>query len=200
MTFCSTAVAAVLGFPLGMVLYCSSPAGLSPQPVLYKILSRIVSLLRFLPFIMLMILVIPLSRLIVGTSIGPAAVILPLSLAAAPFAARISEEALQGLDGGVLLAARAAGSTNFQIIFKVLIPETLPSLISGLTLTAVNLIGYSAAAGAIGGGGLGALAINYGYYRFRTDVAVAAAIVILALAALVRFAGTAASRALLSKR
>jgi D-methionine transport system permease protein len=200
MTFFSTAIAVVLGFPLGAVLYGTSPVGLFPRRLLYNALSRIVNLLRSLPFIILMILLIPLSRLIVGTSIGPTAVIVPLSIAAAPFVARIAESALQEVDGGVLLAARAMGSTNFQIIRKVLIPETLPSLVSGLALTIINLIGYSAMAGAIGGGGLGTLAINYGYYRFRTDVTVAAVIVILILVESVQLAGTALSRALLSKR
>jgi D-methionine transport system permease protein len=200
MTFFSTVIAAVLGFPLGAVLYCTAPAGLFPRRLLYNTLSRIVNILRSLPFIILMILLIPLSRFIVGTSIGPTAVIVPLSIAAAPFAARISESALEEVDSGVLLAARAMGSTNFQIIRKVLIPETLPSLISGLALTIINLIGYSAMAGAIGGGGLGTLAINYGYYRFRTDITVAAVIVILILVELVQLAGTALSRALLSRR
>jgi D-methionine transport system permease protein len=200
MTFFSTAIAVVLGFPLGTVLYCASPVGLVPRRLLYTALSRIVNILRSLPFIILMILLIPLSRLIVGTSIGPTAVIVPLSIAAAPFVARVAESALQEVDAGVLLAARAMGSTNFQIIRKVLIPETLPSLVSGLALTIINLIGYSAMAGAIGGGGLGTLAINYGYYRFRTDVTVAAVLVILVLVELVQLAGTALSRALLSRR
>ncbi|MDR2178282.1 MAG: ABC transporter permease [Treponema sp.] len=200
MTLFSTVVAVVLGFPLGALLYCTSPAGLFPRRLLYNTLSRLVNVFRSLPFIILMILLIPLSRLIVGTSIGPTAVIVPLSIAAAPFVARVAETALQEVDGGVLLAARAMGSTNFQIIRKVLIPETLPSLVSGLALTIINLIGYSAMAGAIGGGGLGTLAINYGYYRFRTDVTVGAVIVILILVELVQFAGTLCSRALLSRR
>jgi D-methionine transport system permease protein len=200
MTFFSTVIAIILGFPLGALLYCTSPVGLFPRRLLYNTMSRIVNVLRSLPFIILMILLIPLSRLIVGTSIGPTAVIVPLSIAAAPFVARISEAALQEVDAGVLLAARAMGSTSFQIIRKVLIPETLPSLVSGLALTIINLIGYSAMAGAIGGGGLGTLAINYGYYRFRTDVTVASVIVILILVELVQFAGSALSRALLSKR
>ncbi|MDR3247675.1 MAG: ABC transporter permease [Treponema sp.] len=200
MTFLSTVIAVILGFPLGVILYCSSPVGLFPQGLSYKVLSRIIKVLCSLPFIVLMILLIPLSRLIVGTSIGPTAVIVPLSIAAVPFVARIVESALQELDSGVLLAAKAVGSTNFQIIRKVLIPESLPSLVSGLTLTIVNLIGYSAMAGAIGGGGLGALAINYGYYRFRTDVTIAAVIVILILVELVQLAGTTISRVLLSKR
>ncbi|MDR2375194.1 MAG: ABC transporter permease [Treponema sp.] len=200
MTFFSTVVAVILGFPLGALLYCTSPVGLFPRRLLYNTLSRIVNILRSLPFIILMILLIPLSRFIVGTSIGPTAVIVPLSIAAAPFVARIAETALQEVDSGVLLAARAMGSTNFQIVRKVLIPETLPSLVSGLALTIINLIGYSAMAGAIGGGGLGTLAINYGYYRFRTDVTVAAVIVILILVELVQLAGSLCSRALLSRR
>jgi D-methionine transport system permease protein len=200
MTFFSTVIAVILGFPLGTVLYGTSPVGLFPRRLFYNALSRIVNVLRSLPFIILMILLIPLSRLIVGTSIGPTAVIVPLSIAAAPFVARIAEAALQEVDGGVLLAARAMGSSSFQIIRKVLIPEALPSLVSGLALAVINLIGYSAMAGAIGGGGLGTLAINYGYYRFRTDVTIAAVIVILILVELVQFAGTALSRALLSRR
>jgi D-methionine transport system permease protein len=201
MTFFSTIIAVILGFPLGAVLYCGSPAGLVPRRLLYTALSRILNALRSLPSIILMILLIPLSRLIVGTtSIGPGAVVVPLSIAAVPLAARVVESALGGVAGGVLLAARAAGSTTFQILRKVLIPEALPSLVSGLAQIIVNLIGYSAMAGAIGGGGLGALAINYGYYRFRTDVTVAAVLVILMLVQSVRLAGAALSRALLSKR
>jgi D-methionine transport system permease protein len=200
MTLVSTFLACVLGFPLGALLFCTSPAGLVPKRLLYNILSRVVNIFRSLPFIILMILLIPLSRFIVGTSIGPAAVIIPLSIAAAPFVARIAESALLEVDNGVIVAAKAMGSSTFQIIRKVLIPEALPALISGLALTIINLIGYSAMAGAIGGGGLGTLAINYGYYRFRTDVTVGAVIVILLLVELIQFLGTLISRKLLSKR
>ena len=200
MTFVSTFFACLLGFPLGAFLYSSSPAGLKPRRLLYNVLSRIVNLFRSLPFIILMILLIPLSRLIIKTSIGPTAVIIPLSIAAAPFVARIAEAALSEVDAGVLIAARAMGSSNFQILWKVLIPEALPALISGLALTIISLIGYSAMAGAIGGGGLGDLAIRYGYYRFRMEVTVAAVIVILILVETVQLAGTLISRALLSKR
>jgi D-methionine transport system permease protein len=200
MTFVSTFFACVLGFPLGAVLYTTSPAGLTPRRVLYNILSRVVNLFRSLPFIILMILLIPLSRLIIHTSIGPTAVIIPLSIAAAPFVARVAESALSEVDSGVLIAARAMGSSNFQIIRKVLIPEALPALISGLALTIINLIGYSAMAGAIGGGGLGDLAIRYGYYRFRMEVTVAAVIVILILVEAVQLTGTWISRSLLSRR
>ncbi|MDR3343082.1 MAG: ABC transporter permease [Treponema sp.] len=200
MTLMATVFACILGFPLGTYLYSTSPAGLTPKRILYNVLSRVVNLFRSLPFIILMILLIPLSRLIIRTSIGPTAVIIPLSIAAAPFVARIVESALSEVDSGVITAARAMGSTNFQLIRKVLIPEALPSLISGLALTIINLIGYSAMAGAIGGGGLGDLAIRYGYYRFRMDVTIAAVIVILILVEAVQLAGTAVSRSLLSKR
>ena len=200
MTFASTFFACLLGFPLGTYLYVSSPAGLKPRQITYNVLSKIVNLFRSMPFIILMILLIPLSRLIIRTSIGPTAVIIPLSIAAAPFVARVAEAALSEVDQGVITAARAMGATNFQIIRKALIPEALPALISGLALTIINLIGYSAMAGAIGGGGLGDLAIRYGYYRFRMDVTVAAVIVIMILVETVQILGTAVSRNLLSKR
>jgi D-methionine transport system permease protein len=200
MTLASAFFACILGFPLGTILYGTSPIGLFPRTLFYNVLSRIVNLFRSLPFIILMILLIPLSRFIIGTSIGPSAVIIPLSIAAAPFVARIVETALSEVDAGVITAAQAMGSTNMQIIRKVLIPEALPSLVSGLALTIINLIGYSAMAGAIGGGGLGDLAIRYGYYRFRTDVTIAAVVIILLLVEAVQLTGSAISRGLLSKR
>ena len=200
MTFVSTFFACLIGFPLGVFLYSASPAGLAPRQMIYNVLSRIVNLFRSLPFIILMILLIPLTRLVIKTSIGPTAVIIPLSIAAAPFVARLVESALSEVDQGVLTAARAMGSTNFQIIREVLIPEAMPALVSGLVLTIINLIGYSAMAGAIGGGGLGDLAIRYGYYRFRTEVTIAAVIVILILVETVQLAGSAITRSLLSKR
>jgi D-methionine transport system permease protein len=147
-----------------------------------------------------MILLIPLTRFIIKTSIGPTAAIIPLSIAAAPFIARVVESALSEVDRGVLTAAKAMGSTNFQMIRKVLIPEAMPALVSGLALTIINLIGYSAMAGAIGGRGLGDLAIRYGYYRFRTDVTIGAVIVILIMVEAVQIIGTLISRRLLSKR
>jgi D-methionine transport system permease protein len=200
MTFSSTLFACLLGFPLGVFLYVTSPAGLTPRRILYNVLSRIVNLFRSFPFIILMILLIPLTRMIIKTSIGPTAMIIPLSIAAAPFVARVAEAALSEVDLGVITAARAMGSTNFQIIRKVLIPESMPALVSGLALTIINLIGYSAMAGAIGGRGLGDLAIRYGYYRFRTDVTIGAVIVILILVEAVQMIGKTISRRLLSKR
>jgi D-methionine transport system permease protein len=200
MTLVSTLLAVILGFPLGAFLYWASPPGLAPRRILYTVLSRLVNLFRSLPFIILMILIIPLSRLIIKTGVGPRAVIIPLSVAAAPFVARIAESALQEVSPGVITAARAMGSTNFQILRKVLIPEALPALISGLALTIINIIGYSAMAGALGGGGLGDLAIRYGYYRFRMDITAAAVILILLMVEAVQLAGSVLSRNLLSKR
>ena len=200
MTAASALLSSLLGFPLGTYLFISSPAGIAPQTFAYNVVSRIVNLFRSMPFIILMILLIPFTRMIVRTSIGPAAVIIPLSIAAAPFVARVVESAFAEVDKGVITAARAMGSTDFQIIRKVLIPEALPALVSGLALTVINLIGYSAMAGALGGGGLGDLAIRYGYYRFRIDVTVAAVIIIMILVELVQVSGTLISRRLLARR
>ena len=148
----------------------------------------------------LIILLMPLSRIILGTAIGTEATIVPLSIAAAPFVARIVESALKEIDPGVIQAARAMGSTNRQIILKVMIPEAMPSLVSGVTLTIINLIGYSAMAGALGGGGLGDLAIRYGYQRFNPSYMVAAVVVILVLVELIQVAGNKISNHLIAKR
>ena len=156
--------------------------------------------LKKLVSIILIRVLFPLSRLMLGTSIGTEATIIPLSIAAAPFVARVIETALSEVDSGMIQAARAMGSTNWQIIYKVVIPEAFPSVISGITLTIINLIGYSAMAGTIGGGGLGDLAIRYGYQRFRTDVMVAAVVVILVLVELIQFVGTVLVNKMLSKR
>ena len=191
----STLFSLLLGFPLGILLCTSDPqSGIRPRPALYQILTRVVNALRSFPFIILMIVLFPLSRVVVGTSIGTKATIVPLSIAAAPFVARIIESALKEVDKGVVQAARAMGSTTMQIIFKVLIPEALPSLIDGVTLTVINVIGYSAMAGAVGGGGLGDLAIRYGYQRFRSEIMAIAVIVILIMVELIQMLGTALSR------
>lgn len=201
MVFFSTVCSLILGFPLGILLCVTDPvSGIIPKPVTNQILSRIVNVLRSFPFIILMILLFPLSRFIVGTSIGTRATIVPLSIAAAPFVARIIETSLKEVDHGVIQAAKAMGSTNMQIILKVLVPESLPSLVSGITLTIINLIGYSAMAGAIGGGGLGDLAIRYGYQRFRTDIMVCAVVVILVLVELIQFAGTVIANNMMKRR
>ena len=201
MVFASTLFSLILGLPIGVLLCITDPvSGLIHKPVLNQVLTRIVNILRSFPFLILMILLFPLSRVLIGTSIGTAATIVPLSIAAAPFVARVIETSLKEVDPGVIQAARAMGSTNFQIIAKVLIPEALPSLVSGVTLTIINLIGYSAMAGAIGGGGLGDLAIRYGYQRFRPEVMAAAVIVILVLVEIIQFAGSKISSSLMARR
>jgi len=203
MVLFSTIFSLIIGLPVGVLLDVTSSeenGGIIPKPILNNILGRIVNVLRSFPFIILMILLIPLSRIIVGTSIGTVATIVPLSIAAAPFVARIIESALKEVDPGVIQAARAMGSTNSQIIFKVLIPEAMPSLVSGITLTIINIIGYSAMAGAIGGGGLGDLAIRYGYQRFMPSYMVAAVVVILILVEVIQVIGNRISQSLLAKR
>ena len=200
MVVASTLAAALLGGPLGLVLYLIGPGGLAERPALRRVLDRIVNALRSFPFVILMILLFPLTRLVVGTSIGTAAAIVPLSIAAAPFVARVVESALAEVDRGVVDAAVASGATKARIAFAILLPEALPSLVSGLTLTVINLVGYSAMAGAIGGGGLGDLALRYGYQRFRIDVMVAAVLAILVLVEGVQAVGTRIARRIMSMR
>ena len=201
MVLSSTVFSVLLGLPLGVLLCVTDPVtGIMPKPILYQVLTRIVNALRSFPFMILMILLFPLSRLIIGTSIGTAATIVPLSIAAAPFVARIIETALKEVDPGVIQAARAMGSTNSQIILKVLLPEALPSLVSGVTLTIINLIGYSAMSGAIGGGGLGDLAIRYGYQRNQPMVMIPAVIIILIMVEVIQLIGSRISARLMAKR
>ena len=196
MVFFSSIFSFIIGLPLGVVLHVTDQeiyGGLKPMPLLNSVLSRIVNIFRSFPFIIL-------TRIIVGTGIGTVATIVPLSIAAAPFVARVIESSLKEIDPGVVQAARAMGSTNWQIIYKVMIPEALPSLVSGMTLTIINLIGYSAMAGALGGGGLGDLAIRYGYQRFRPAYMVAAVIIILLMVEIIQFVGNKIANHLISKR
>ena len=203
MVFWSTVFSLIMGLPLGVLLHVTDKedqGGIIPKPVLNEILSRIVNILRSFPFLILMIVLMPVARFILGTTIGTRASVVSLSIAAAPFVARVIETSLKEVDPGVIQAAKAMGSTNWQIIVKVMLPEALPSLVSGVTLTIINLIGYAAMAGTIGGGGLGDLAIRYGYQRFRSDVMLAAVIVIIVLVEVVQFVGNKLSSRLLAKR
>lgn len=159
-------LAILVGLPLGTILYVTRKGNILEQAAANQMLSAIVNMTRSIPFIILMIAVIPFTRLLIGSSIGTNAAIVPLSLAAIPFLARVVENALLEVNKGLIEAATAMGATVWQIIMKVLIPEALPGIINGLTLTIISLIGYSAMAGAVGGGGLGDLAIRYGYQRF----------------------------------
>ena len=203
MVFWSTVFSLIMGLPLGVLLHVTDredQGGIIPKPLLNEILSRIVNILRSFPFLILMIVLMPVARFILGTTIGTRAAVVSLSIAAAPFVARVIETSLKEVDPGVVQAAKAMGSTNWQIIVKVMLPEALPSLVSGVTLTIINLIGYSAMAGTIGGGGLGDLAIRYGYQRFRSDVMFAAVVVTIVLVELVQFVGNKISSRLLAKR
>ena len=177
----STVFTVVLGLPLGVLLVITDQKGLASRPLFNQILSVIVNIARSLPFIILLVLAIPFTRLIVGTSIGATAAIVPLSLAAIPFFARVAETGLREVDRGLVEAAQAIGCSTWQIITKVFIPEALPSLILGTALTIISLIGYSAMAGAIGGGGLGDLAIRYGYQRYETNIMVATVVLLILL-------------------
>ncbi|MBX9138391.1 ABC transporter permease [Clostridium sp. K12(2020)] len=179
MVFFSTLFASVLGFILGIIVTVTAPKGLKPNAVIYKVLDLVINVLRSFPFIILIVFIIPLTRAIVGTPIGETAAIVPLTIAAAPFVARIIESALKEVDSGIIEAAKSFGASNSQIIFKVMIKEAVPSIISGLTLTIINIIGYSAMAGSVGAGGLGKVAISYGYQRYQTDVMIVTVIILI---------------------
>jgi D-methionine transport system permease protein len=189
MVFLSTVFSLLLGFPLGVLLVITEKGSIWERKQLNRILNGIINILRSFPFIILMILLFPLSRLIVGKTIGTTATIVPLSIAAAPFVARIIESSLKEVDKGIIECSLAMGASIPKIVFKVLIPESMPSLILGITTTIINIIGYSAMAGAIGGGGLGDVAIRYGLYRFQTDVMVVAVIVIIVIVQGIQFIG-----------
>ncbi len=177
----ATLFTVVLGLPLGVFLVVTDRGGLLEAPALNQSLGTVVNAARSLPFIILLVVVIPFTRLVVGTTIGATAAIVPLALAAIPFFARVTETSLREVDRGLVEAAQAMGCTPGQIILKVLIPEALPSLVLGVTITIISLIGYSAMAGAIGGGGLGDLAIRYGYQRFETGVMIATVVLLIVL-------------------
>ncbi|QTX32646.1 ABC transporter permease [Aminithiophilus ramosus] len=177
----SSLIAFLFGLPLGVVLLVTEKGQLLESAVINRLLGSVVNAARSTPFIILMVLLIPVTRAIVGTSIGTNAAIVPLAIAATPFVGRVIEGALREVDGGVVEAALSMGASPWQIIVKVLLPEALPAIVVGLTLSVINLIGYSAMAGAIGGGGLGDLAIRYGYQRFRLDVMFLTVVVLIAL-------------------
>ena len=190
-TLLSTAFALVLGLPLGVLLVAGDKDGVLPLPGwLMQALNFIINILRSIPFLILMICVFPLTRLIVGTTVGTKATIVPLVVAAFPFVARLVETSLRELDAGVIEAAQSMGATPFQIITKVMIPESLPSLISSMTTALTTILGYSAMSGVIGGGGLGKVALSYGYYRYQGDIMVVAVILLILMVQLFQTVGT----------
>ena len=199
MTVISTVMAMLIGIPLGVVLVITSKGHILENTALNKILGAIINATRSIPFIILMVAIIPFTRMVVGTSIGTTAACVPLTLAAIPFLARLVETSIKDIQFGVIEAAQSMGASPFQIIRKVLLPEALPTIIDNVTELIVNLIGYSAMAGAIGGGGLGDIAIRYGYQRFQGDIMLATIIILIIMVQVIQMVGDALSKAMNKK-
>lgn len=181
MVLVSTILSVAIGFIPAIVMIITDEKGLKPNKAVYKVLDFIVNILRSFPFIILMIAIFPFTKLLVGKTIGTTAAIVPLTIGAAPFATRVIETALKEVNEGVVEAAKSFGASTFQIIFKVMLKEAFPSIILGITLTVINIVGYSAMAGAVGGGGLGDVAIKYGYYRFQNDIMIYTVIILIVI-------------------
>ena len=189
MTLLSTLFGYLFGIPLGILLTISDKNGIKPNRVLFRILDIIVNIGRSIPFLILLILLIPLTRMLVGTSIGSTATIVPLTVAAIPFIARMVESSLREVDPGVIEAARSMGATTGTIIFRVLLVEARTSLIVGVTIALGTILGYSAMAGTVGGGGLGDIAIRYGYYRYETRIMIVTVILLVILVQILQLIG-----------
>lgn len=189
MSFVSTFFAVLIGFCLAIVLILTAKDGLRENLKLYSVLDVVINTLRSFPFIILMIVLFPLTKFLIGKSIGTTAAIIPLTIGAAPFIARLIESAFKEVDLGVIEAAKSFGASDWQIIFKVMLVEALPAIISAITLTLITVIGFSAMAGAVGGGGLGDVAIKYGYYRFQTETMIYTVLILIALVQVCQSAG-----------
>lgn len=189
MTIVSTAFAYLFGIPLGVILYITDKKGICNNRIINFIVGAVVNMIRSIPFLILLVAILPFTRFVVGTTIGSTATIVPLIVAATPFVARMVESSLKEVDLGVIEAARAMGSSVSQIIFKVLLPEAKPSLLVGCTISLATILGYSAMAGFVGGGGLGAIAINYGYYRYQGDIMWITVILLVVIVQLFQEAG-----------
>lgn len=174
-------VGALAGIPLGIVLFVTDKKSFLPMPVLNITLGTVINAMRSVPFIILLVAIIPFTRMVVGSSIGTAAAIVPLTLSVAPFIARMVETSLREVDKGLIEAAQSMGATHLQVVTKVLLPEAMPGIVAGLTISVISLIGYSAMAGAVGGGGLGDLGIRYGYQRFNPEVMWTVVLVLIVL-------------------
>ncbi len=185
----STALSGIFGSAVAVLMIVTGPAGLRPNPPLYRVLDVAVNLLRSFPFIILLIAIIPLTRLVVGTSIGSTASIVPLTVAATPFVARLMEGSLLEVDRGVVEAAKSFGASTWQIIWGVMIKEAMPAIVLNWAVVAINLLGYSAMAGVVGGGGLGDLAIKYGYNRFQTDVMIYSVAILIGVVQIIQYVG-----------
>lgn len=190
-TLLATAFACVIGLPLGILLVIGEDGGIKPLPKAFmKALNLVINILRSVPFLILMILVFPLTRLICGTVVGTFPTVVPLVIAAFPFVARLVESSIREVNPNTIEMAQSLGATTFQIVVKVLIPESVPSLLSNLTIATTTILGYTAMSGIIGGGGLGKIAINYGYYRYKTLVMIAAVVLLVVLVQVLQGLGT----------
>ena len=196
MTPASTFFGYVLGLPLGVILAVTDKDGIKPNAFIYKILDIIVNILRSIPFLILLILVIPITRAIVGKTYGSTATVVPLVIAAAPFIARMVESSLKEVNGGVIEAAQSMGAGTFTIIWKVLLAEARTSLLVGVTIALGTILGYSAMAGVVGGGGLGDIAIRYGYYRYQTDIMLVTIVILVLLVQIMQWVGMLLSKKL----
>ena len=196
MTLASTFFGYVLGLPLGVILAVTDKDGIKPNAFVYKILDIIVNILRSIPFLILLILVIPITRAIVGKTYGSTATVVPLVIAAAPFIARMVESSLKEVNGGVIEAAQSMGAGTFTIIWKVLLAEARTSLLVGVTIALGTILGYSAMAGVVGGGGLGDIAIRYGYYRYQTDIMLVTIVILVLLVQIMQWVGMLLSKKL----
>ncbi len=194
MVFISTAVSYLIGIPLGIILVVTDKDGIRPVPVLPQVLGILINLLRSIPFLILLIMMMPVTRKIVGTSLGWKAVVPPLVAAAAPYIARMVESSFKEIDAGVIEAAKSMGASTWQIVWKVLLPESRPSLLVGAAISTTTILGYSAMAGAVGGGGLGGIAINYGYYRYETDMMFLTVAILVIIVQIVQEVGMRLSR------
>ena len=200
MTCVATILAYVIGIPLGILLVVTSPNGLRPNRIVSTIVGWIVNVGRSVPFIILLVALIPFTRFIVGTSLGVPGAVVPLVVTAAPFAARMVEQSLEETDGGLVEAAQSFGASTWQIVWKVYLKETLPSLVRGAAITFVTLFGYSAMAGTVGAGGLGDIAIRYGYQRFQTDVMIFAVLLCVVLVIVFQAIGDVTARKIDKRR
>lgn len=194
MVVAATLFSYLFGLPLGVISVISESGGIFPQHKTHLFLDKVINIVRSIPFIILLIALIPFTRLIVGTSIGSTASIVPLVIAAVPFVARMVETALKEIDKGIIEAAQSMGASPWQIIYHVMIPETLPTLILGASITTITLVGYSAMAGVVGGGGLGDLAIRYGYYRYQNDIMFLTIVLLLIIVQIVQSLGNCLSK------
>ena len=186
MVFLSSALSYVIGIPLGIALVVTDKEGISPVPLFNKVLCLIINLLRSVPFIILLIMVLPITKFIVGKTIGSNATVVPLIIAAAPYIGRMVESSLKEVDAGVIEAAKSMGASTWQIIVKVLLPEAKPSLLVGAAISVTTILGYSAMAGFTGGGGLGDIAIRYGYHRYQTDMMMVTVVLLVIIVQLIQ--------------